>query len=147
MSNQVEHINLKVKTEDVRAGLQKVIRSEHAHLISNVIIEHLGLTGLGVEHLILALSGIEVTPRFKVLDKVYVKFDSLPTWRMNKEKMIANKMIIKDCIEATVVEVDMLVKSPYKLTYNFMHNSDDEIHKDNYWMEESQAIVLKKDEI
>lgn len=146
MSRDKTHIKIEVAIEDITKLLQSKIRSEHSGLIARTIMEHLVKTEEGVRHLYLAMSGIEVCPKFKVLDKVLVKLDALATWRIDKDKTQENGYTFKEFMKAVITTVDMTATAPYCVSYKYIASSGQE-EVDTYWLDEKYIQLSNADEI
>ena len=130
-----EYINVQISVEELRAGLQKLIRSEHSFLISETIINHLAGTPVGLARLYQSMAGVRKTFKFKPLDEVYVDFHSLSTYKMDKDKMIASGLIVKDFVLCTVAEVSPFTDYPYKVKYTYI-KPDGTKEVDDSWVKE-----------
>lgn len=140
------HINVKISVSEIRAGLKKLIRSEHSELISEMIVSNLAETEEGLSQLYLAMSGVRVQFRFKVFDEVWVKFSSLATWRMDKEKMQAADLMFKGMVKGTIVEMNPHKTLPYKVKYTY-RGKDDVEGTDDYWLDESNLVRRTDNEL
>ena len=147
-----EHINIRVSLEELRAGLQKMIRSEHSSLISKVIIDNLSVTEVGLQQLYRAMSGVSEKFKYKTLDEVSVKYDALSTWRMDKEKMKEANLIFQDHVNGTVTEVDPQRSQPYHINYECIDSKGARSKEDSWVSEEyikpflSSSDILVKDQ-
>lgn len=146
MSNYKTHIKIEVAIDDIRASLQKVIRSDYSPLIAETIITNLLKTEEGVKQLYLAMSGVKVCAKFKVLDKVLVKLDALATWRMDKDKTHEGGYTFKDKMKGVISEVDITATLPYRVSYKYISPSGQE-EKDDYWLDEKNIELSNSNEI
>lgn len=146
MSKVNTHIKIEVKIDDIRAGLQKIIRSDHSSLIAETIVTHLLNTEEGLKQIYLAMSGVKVCPQFKVLDKVLVKLDALATWRIDKEKTQEKGLTFKGYMKAVISEVNMTLSLPYCVSYIYIASSGQE-EKDTYWLDEKSIQLSNAEEI
>lgn len=146
MSKDKTHIKIEVAIEDIGKLLQSKIRPEHSALIARTIMNHLAKTEEGVRHLYLAMSGIEVCPKFKVLDKVLVKLDSLAMWRTDMDKTQEKGFIFKGYMKGVVTEIDMTESLPYHISYSYIGSNGEE-QKDTYWLNEKSIQLSNADEI
>lgn len=146
MSKDKTHIKIEVAIEDIRKTLQSKIRSEYSELMARIIVTHLGKTEEGIRQLYLAISGIEVCSKFKVLDKVLVKLDALATWRMDKEKTHENGFTFKGYMKGVISEIDMTLTLPYCVTYTYVSSGGQE-ETDTYWLDEKSIQLANVDEI
>ena len=146
MSNYKTHIKIEVAIDDIRANLQKMIRSDYSPLIAEIIITNLLKTEEGVRQLYLAMSGVKVCAKFKVLDKVLVKLDALATWLMDKDKTRERGFTFKEKMKCVISEVDMTASLPYCVSYTYIASSGQE-EKDTYWLDEKSIELSGADEI
>lgn len=107
------HINVEVSVADIRSSLRKRITSEHADLITDVIMGNLEKTEVGYRQVYLALSGVQEKLRFSPGDKVVVPVDHLSTWKFDKVKSSEAGLIHQGKVKAIVVGADPYVSYPY----------------------------------
>lgn len=135
MSKEKTHINIEVKIDDIRAGLQKLIRSDYSSLIAETIVTHLSITEEGLKQVYLAMSGVKVCAKFKVLDKVLVKSDTLPSWRMDLDKTKEAGYSVKGLVKGNIQDIDMTQSSAYQIYYKYLNSAGEE-HIDTIWINE-----------
>jgi hypothetical protein len=109
--------------EDIKDILKRNISSCNKELISNVIIDNLSTTEVGLEQLYLALLGIEKTSEFAVDDNVLCDFVFLSTWRFDRTLFKENVDIIKGQVKCVVVEIDMTKESSVCVSYQAYKDS------------------------
>lgn len=127
-----DHIFVKITVEEIKEALHKVIKSEHAHLISNTIVEQLSFTEVGIDKLYLSLNGIKQSYKYNVLDEVWVKVDQLPSWRMNKDIMKENGMIFNDYIKCMITAIHPNKGHCYVVRFEVMKDSTKEKSFEEY---------------
>lgn len=138
--NKKDHILVKVSVNGIREGLVKIISSEHAQLIANVIIEQLSYTEIGLNKLHVALSGIPYTYKCNPLDEVWVSLDYLPNWRMDKPAMEKAGILKKNYVKCTVTEIHPHKKECYNLRFNLIKPGESEISTDEYTVQEDGIL-------
>jgi hypothetical protein len=133
MSKKTE-ISISVTVNEIRAGLQKLIGSEHSQVITEAIIENLAETEVGLIQLYRAMSGIKDSVPFRVMDEVWVNFDSLPTWRMDRDKMGASPgLIFKDRLRCTIGDINLQKADSIYVKYRIIDSAGIE-KDDTYWV-------------
>lgn len=92
-----KYIELKISVEQLENILIKSIKlnTPHRELIAKTILHSLSHTEMGMTHLYNAFVGIEYHYHVKIGDRVLVKFENLPTWRMNKDHTQEAGLLIK----------------------------------------------------
>lgn len=136
-----DHILVKVPVNGIRESLVKIISSEHARLITNVIIEQLNHTEIGLDKLYMALSGVPFTYRFNILDEVWVNIDHLPGWRMNKDAMVkANLLKNNAYIKCTINKISPHRKHCYNVQFNILKPGETEVSLEEYDITEDAVI-------
>jgi hypothetical protein len=121
------HIDVKVSVESIRDSLRKRIISENSMLITDVIINNLKNTEMGLEQLFNALSGIEDKISYKVGDHVMVEVDPLYTWKFSKEKSAEAGLFLNNRIRAQIMEINPYSKTPLNLIYDVVDNKGEYI--------------------
>ena len=140
-----KYIDYKMSISELKHVLKTQIRSEHSSLMAEIIINHLELTELGLSQLIGAMCGHKQTTNFKVLDEVYVSFDNLASWKMERNVMLANKLLFQDNILCKIIEIDLRKKESINVEYQYIDNAF-EIKSYIYWVPE-RNIIFKDDEL
>lgn len=125
MTKKKESITINVNVEDIQAGLRKLLRSEFAPLISQIIIDNLATTEVGLDQLYLAFSGIQKKIKFNVLDEVYVKKMKCATWKMDVDAMEKADIIFKGAVRAEITEIDPCRKDPIAIKYKIITHAGD----------------------
>lgn len=120
MTKKKESITINVNVEDIQAGLRKLLRSEFAPLIAEIIIDNLATTEVGLDQLYLAFSGVKKQIKFNVLDQVYVKKSKCATWKMDEDAMKKADMIFKGAVRAEITEINPCKKDPIAIKYNII---------------------------
>lgn len=142
--SQKTHIDIKVTLDELRLSLQKLIKSEHSSLITEVIVNNLKTTEVGLEHLYKSFSGMKVVPKFKVLDEIYVKYQYLGSWRNDKNTMIEHNMLFKDHVKAVVIGIDMTKNYSVQIKYTGRDKGKEpEVHE--HYVPEIACHLITKD--
>lgn len=126
-----DYIHVKISKEQIRTQLKKVLGSEHCDLISQVIIDNLSETEVGLAQLYKAFSGLKDQLKYKAGQIVWVKLSVLYTWKIGKDQMSAARMIHQEQVKALITEVTKTKLNPYKIKYDYIgidgKQSEDEI--------------------
>ena len=113
-------------------------RHPHCDIIAKVIVENLAKSQVGIDQLIKSFLGIEPKALFNVGDKVWVNVKHLPQWRMNLGAMREKGMIFQDCLECTILDIDLYTYSPLCVEYT-MIESDGTETTSTYTINQDQA--------
>ena len=116
-------MTIEVSIDDIKKKLENLLRpskDKNYGLITDVIIENLHKTEMGISHLYFALQGQKPQSNFLVGDEVLVHYERLYYWNFNKEAMIKQKLIVGDNIKAIVTKVDLYRKSSITLKYSYI---------------------------
>jgi len=113
-------------------------RHPHCDIIAKVIVENLAKSQVGIDQLIKSFLGIEPKALFNVGDKVWVNVKHLPQWRMNLGAMREKGMIFQDCLECTILEIDLYTYSSLSIEYT-MIESDGTETTSTYTITQEQA--------
>lgn len=103
-----EYVDVRVSTAQIKRNLRDMLLSNpHRELIASTIVDNLAETEVGLAHLYNALSGIKPTVHVKLGDDALVKFDNLPTWRMDRTKMEESGQMEKGHVKVSVKEINL----------------------------------------
>ena len=98
-------LNYQVTEGELKRTLRTILNTPYSTLIANVIIDNLAESPVGLVQFTKALSGVSSEIPFKVLEDVWVPYESLATWRLNKQAMGDNDMIIRGYVKCSIVEI------------------------------------------
>jgi hypothetical protein len=98
-------LNYQVTEDELKRTLRTILNSPYSTLIANVIIDNLKETDVGLNQFTKALSGISSEIPFKVLEDIWVPYENLATWRLNKQAMLDNGMVIRGYVKCSIVEI------------------------------------------
>lgn len=113
-------------------------RHPHCDIIAKVIVENLAKSQVGIDQLIKSFLGIEPKALFNVGDKIWVNVKHLPQWRMDLGAMREKGMIFQDCLECTILEIDLYTYSSLSIEYT-MIESDGTETTSTYTINQDQA--------
>ena len=103
-----EYVDVRVSTAQIKRTLRDMLlNNPHRELIASTIVDNLSETEVGLAHLYNALSGVKPTVHVKVGDDALVKFDNLPTWRMDRTKMEESGQMEKGHVRVSVKEINL----------------------------------------
>lgn len=126
-------ILVEISVDTIKETLQKEIKSEHAPIIANAIIEQLSRTEVGMEDLYFALQGVVREFKYKILDEVWVRFDQLPSWRMDKVAMKTEGLIVRDTyVKCTVTDINPFSRTCYSIEYKCIKNTETDVSTDTF---------------
>lgn len=141
-----EKFDVRITTEELRLRLQsELAQSKFSSLVASVIIDNLSETDVGLEQLYKAFSGVAPVAKFKVLDKVLVNKDSLPTWRLDAKE--TEKLLFKGKFKAVITQVNLQRKASYRVSYEYVENgkSAEELTTGEWDVEEQYLILIQDD--
>lgn len=128
------------KKELIKSMEGVLVRHPHCDIIAKIIVENLAKSPVGIDQLIKSFMGIEPKALFNVEDKVWVNVKHLPGWRMNLGAMREKGMIFQDCVECTILEIDLYTHSPLRIEYT-MIDSDNTESISSYTITQEQACA------
>lgn len=143
-----ENTPISITTDELtlRHALKKLIKSEHNELIAKIIIRHLAASEMGLNDLILSLSGITRHFKYKILDEIVIPYNTSYTWKINKQFSIDAGYIIKgELIKAVIIGINNVSANQYKITYKFVDDKGIEIIQEQDVAQEQ--IELFKDDL
>lgn len=144
MSKVVDNtIDFNINQSTIRAGLKKLIRSDHSELIVDVIIGHLSQHKPGLEQLFMAMAGLENKLHFKPLDEVFYPIGRAPSWKIDTDKTIEAGMVTKGYLKASVTDTNEYRTGRVQIEYYFINSTGDKI-KYEEWVNE--AVLSSADE-
>ena len=126
----INTVDIKLTSDEIKAILEKLIKSSHAPLIADIVVENLRFTEVGLSQLYLAINGVRRILPFKVLDKVLVDYNTLPTWRFDEEKSKAHFKVVNDKYPAVVVAVDPYKKYPFTIAFKYFNDNGEFLDAD-----------------
>lgn len=127
MAEPITHIEVKVTVESIRDSLRKKIVSENSKLITDVIIDNLSITEVGLKQLFRALSGIEDKIPYKVGDFVMVKIDPLYSWKFDKVKTREAGLIVQERLRAQIISIKPYHDASLEIQYDVLDSNEDTI--------------------
>lgn len=125
MSNK-DYIMVKIYKEQIRTQLKKMLSSEYSDLISQVIVDNLSVTEVGLSQLYKSFSGLKDEFKFKVGQKVLVNESNLYSWRIDKEKMAEAGMLKQGKITCMIANLTKTQAKPYTVKYTYINSSGEQ---------------------
>ena len=124
----MKKINIEITDKDIELLLLNNLKdSPNKKLISKTIIDHLGTTDMGIECVYKSFLGINRKFDYKIGQEVWVKLDTLPSWRMNLDKMKEEKRIFQEQIRASIIEIFPVSRNCYRIEYEYLDKEDKEV--------------------
>jgi len=124
----MKKINIEITYRDIEILLLNNLKdSPNKKLITKTIVNHLGATDMGIECVYKSFLGIDRKFDYKIGQEVWVKFDILPSWRINLDKMKEEKRIFQEQIRAHITEIVPLNRSCYRIEYDYIDKEDKEV--------------------
>ena len=117
--------SITVNIQELTQALAQKIDDPNRRLIAETIIKNLETTSVGINHLVLALVGIEAKLKYKIGQFFLCQAYNLSSWRMNKE-LNKEKGIIDEngMIKVRIIQVNELSDCPYKVSYSYFSKED-----------------------
>jgi hypothetical protein len=142
----MKEINVTLSEEDFKKMLKKIVVHPNSKLIIDAIVGNLMMTSHGCTHLYKAFMGIDITPKFKIGDNVWIEENGLPAWRMKMDKMKADGKFFQGKLAGKIAEVDIYRSDIYTVEFNIINPAGLET-VDIYQMRESYLSERDDDEI
>lgn len=139
MSNKKDYIKVRIQKEQIRAQLKKMLGSEHCELISQIIIDNLSETEVGLAQLYKAFSGLQDQLKYNAGQQVWVDIGTLYSWRVDKDKMYAAGLVHQERVKGTITRISKTSQKPYTISYDCI-NSNGEEETDTTDVEEHQIF-------
>lgn len=136
-------VNITIQESEIRAGLKRIIRSDHSQLIVDSIIGHLSQHNPGLEDLFLAMAGIEKKLAFKPTDEVYVPLGRLPSWKVNKENTREAGLANKDYVVCVVKEVNHYASYRVHVKWTAKNDQNEDVSGED-WMNEDWLFTAEE---
>lgn len=142
----MKEINVTLSEEDFKKMLKKIVVHPNSKLIVDAIIGNLMMTSHGCTHLYKAFMGIDIIPKFKIGDNVWIDEVGIPTWRMNVDKMKADGKFFQGKLAGKIAEVDIYRSDIYSVEFEIYNTAGVE-SVDIYQMRESYLTERDDDDI
>lgn len=142
----MKEINVTLSEEDFRKMLKKIVVHPNSKLIIDAIVGNLTQTVNGYTHLYKAFMGLDIIPKFKVGDNVWIEENGLPSWRMNMDKMKADGKFFQGKLAGKIDKVDIYSSEIYTIEFNAYDKAGVEA-TDSYQMREAYLSERDDDEI
>lgn len=113
----MQDIQINLSEEDFKKALKSIIVHPNSKLIVDAIAGNLMQTSQGCSHLYKAMMGIEITPKFKVGDSVWIEETALPSWRMNIDKMKEDGKFFQGKLAGTIDQVNIYSSEMYTVMF------------------------------
>lgn len=129
-------INVEITDKDIKEMLRKNIVMPKASRFIDLLVGHICKDKTSMEQIYKGLLGIYPDFKYKVGEWVYVKYNNLATWRVDKEATLAlpgTKNM--ELIPCQIYEVDTYGEVPYKIKYQAV--KDDKPSEQEYYVSES----------
>lgn len=142
-----EKFTVDISIDQLKIRLGKMMSGaalEHGQFTANLIIDILAETDAGLPKLFLAMTGINPRCKFKVGQQVYVPFKSMPSWRMNREKMEESDLIIQDHCMGMILEINEARSDSVKIQYTYI-GDDEKSVLDSYYFEPKTLLEYHED--
>jgi hypothetical protein len=136
MTQKSKSIMIEVTEDSIKRSLLRIIKSEHAPIIVDTVIKHLVTTEIGMEDLYYSLQGEERVFSYNIMTEVWVPFDRLPSWRIDKAKTTAKGLVYRDLyLKCKIAEINPLTRSCYRLMFNCVPTGNEEVSVQEYWVD------------
>lgn len=129
-------INVEVTDKDIKEMLRKNIVMPKASRFIDLLVGHICKDKTSMEQIYKAMLGIYPDFKYKAGDWVYVHYNNLATWRVNKEATLALPGVKNmELIPCQIYEIDIYGEVPYKIKYQAV--KDDKPSEQDYYVVES----------
>jgi len=103
-----------------------MLGSEYSDLISQVIVDNLSVTEVGLSQLYKSFSGLKDEFKFKVGQKVLLNKSNLYSWRIDEGKMMEAGMLKQGRITCMITKLTKTQEKPYTVKYTYLDSSGKE---------------------
>lgn len=131
-------INVEITDKDIKEMLRKNIVMPKASRFIDLLVGHICKDKTSMEQIYKGLLGIYPDFKYKVGEWVYVKYNNLATWRVDKEPTLAlpgTKNM--ELIPCQIYEVDTYGEVPYKIKYQAVKEKEGKSSEQEYYVSES----------
>lgn len=142
----MQDIQINLSEEDFKKVLKSIIVHPNSKILVDAIAGNLMQTSQGCSHVYKAVMGIEITPKFKVGESVWIEETALPSWRMNIDKMKADGKFFQGKLAGTIEQVNIYSSEVYTVDFN-KYDSAGVNTVDSYQMRETYLSKRDDDEI
>ena len=132
----LKKINVEITDSDIKEMLRKNIVMPKASRFIDLLVGHICKDKTSMEQIYKALLGIYPEFKYKTGEWVYVHYNNIATWRVDKEATLAlpgTKNM--ELIPCQIYEIDTYGEAPYKIKYQTV--KDDKPSKQEYYVSES----------
>lgn len=137
--------SIRLQQSDIKKGLQNIIVGPSASYVIDVICNGLVESDFKAEVLMKAMMGVEYKLKYKVGDKVFIRYDHTATWRHDKTKTELEFCTVKKgYIIAEITHITPYTNSAYEIKYDAIDTAGNVI-VDKYDVPES--LLEKVDDL
>ena len=131
-------INVEVTDKDIKEMLRKNIVMPKASRFIDLLVGHICKERTSMEQIYKALLGIYPEFKYKTGDWVYVKWDNIATWRVDKDLTLALPEVKNnEFIPCFIYDLDIYGEVPYKIKYQSVKSGDTKGCEQEYYVVES----------
>ena len=131
-------INVEVTDKDIKEMLRKNIVMPKASRFIDLLVGHICKERTSMEQIYKALLGIYPEFKYKAGDWVYVKWDNIATWRVDKEPTMSLPGVKNnEFIPCLIYDIDTYGEVPYKIKYQSVKSGDTKGCEQEYYVVES----------
>lgn len=132
----LKKINVEITDSDIKEMLRKNIVMPKASRFIDLLVGHICKEKTSMEQIYKALLGIYPDFKYKTGEWIYVHYNNLATWRVDKEATLALPSTKNmELIPCKIYEVDTYGEIPYKIKYQAV--KDDKPSEQEYYVSES----------
>lgn len=133
-----KEITIKITDQDLKQMLKKYIVIPNSDKFLDLLTGHICKDRTAMEQIYKAVLGTYPTFNYKVGDFVYVDFNNLASWRVDKELTLQMPGILDGkYIPCKIISVDFFIEQPYSVSYSAMKIGDKEPCAQEYMIPES----------
>lgn len=143
----MDYVEIRISGNEIKKELSQYFNSEkkNMNLVLNTIMNHLSQTEMGLEALYKAMNGLEVTPKFKIGEQVYVKKQCTHYWRMDEPKTQEKGLMKQGLVLAEITKIDLTKRKCYSISYSYYATNAEEPTTEEYNDSASNDEVLPVD--
>lgn len=134
----LKKINVEITDNDIKEMLRKNIVMPKASKFVDLLVGHICKERTSMEQIYKAMLGIYPEFKYKTGDWVYVKWDNIATWRVNKELTMALPGVKNnEFIPCLIYDIDTYGEVPYKIKYQSVKSGETNACEQEYYVLES----------
>jgi len=138
-------INVQVTATEVKNLLMRHLDIKQSDSVANVIIGHMAQTAKGLPQLFKGLMSIFPTAEYMPGDMLWIKLDSLSSWKYDMPATKALPNVKDDCILAQIIDINIYMDYPYKVNIDAVKTGGKGPVVDNMMIPDNSIVEKAED--